>query len=357
MAVSPKHLRGIRQRNGKFMIDLTVKGTRHTDTFTTEDEAIVARAKLKQKLKGTTQTDSKAVTSKASTANTWTLQTSFERAQQSEWNNKEGSFNSIRNAAKVVEYFGGRTPVDQITTDSIDTYVEFLQKEGNSDATINRKLSALSLILRTALKRRKLLYMPHIPRRKEKEGRLTFLSVDQEIEILAWLRHLGKMDHLEACTVLIDTGFRTGELWRVTAADVDHTKGTITLWKTKSGKPRTIPMTERVKPIIKRRCLEYPQGKLWPQGSNEWMRKGWAKMRAKMQQLNNPDWVPHILRHTCCSRMVQRGVPLLHVQRWMGHCTIVTTQRYAHLAPNDLFAAAKVLDSQQNQWQHNAPQQ
>jgi site-specific recombinase XerD len=57
-------------------------------------------------------------------------------------------------------------------------------------------------------------------------------------------------------------------------------------------------------------------------------------------------FVPHALRHTCASRLVQRGVPLKVVQEWLGHKTILTTMRYAHLAQSNLMSAMQVLEDQ-----------
>lgn len=40
----------------------------------------------------------------------------------------------------------------------------------------------------------------------------------------------------------------------------------------------------------------------------------------------------HDLRHECASRSYERGVPLLLIQRWLGHAAITTTMRYLNVA-------------------------
>ena len=42
----------------------------------------------------------------------------------------------------------------------------------------------------------------------------------------------------------------------------------------------------------------------------------------------------HVLRHTFFSHLAMRGVPLIVIQKLMGHSTIQMTMRYAHLAPD-----------------------
>ena len=42
----------------------------------------------------------------------------------------------------------------------------------------------------------------------------------------------------------------------------------------------------------------------------------------------------HVLRHTFASHCYMRGVPPQIVQKWLGHSSVVTTERYAHLRPD-----------------------
>ena len=43
---------------------------------------------------------------------------------------------------------------------------------------------------------------------------------------------------------------------------------------------------------------------------------------------------PHMVRHTFASHHAMRGTPLPVIQQWMGHASITTTMRYAHLCPS-----------------------
>jgi integrase len=51
----------------------------------------------------------------------------------------------------------------------------------------------------------------------------------------------------------------------------------------------------------------------------------------------------HCLRHTFASRLVMAGVDLRTVQEFLGHKSIMTTMRYAHLAPEHQANAVERL--------------
>ena len=52
----------------------------------------------------------------------------------------------------------------------------------------------------------------------------------------------------------------------------------------------------------------------------------------------------HTLRHTFASHLAMRSVPLVKIQKLMGHKTIEMTLRYAHLCPDTVREAVQVLD-------------
>lgn len=57
-----------------------------------------------------------------------------------------------------------------------------------------------------------------------------------------------------------------------------------------------------------------------------------------------PDLRLHDLRHSYASTLVNNGVSLYNVQKLLGHNSIKTTQRYAHLSSERLFQSAAVAD-------------
>jgi site-specific recombinase XerD len=53
----------------------------------------------------------------------------------------------------------------------------------------------------------------------------------------------------------------------------------------------------------------------------------------------------HDLRHTCASWLVMAGADLVSVQKQLGHTTIGTTMRYAHLAPGHLNKSSNLIST------------
>ncbi|MGM0543841.1 MAG: tyrosine-type recombinase/integrase [Pseudomonadota bacterium] len=61
----------------------------------------------------------------------------------------------------------------------------------------------------------------------------------------------------------------------------------------------------------------------------------------------SPAHAGRLVRHTCAAWLVTSGVPLAVVRDLLGHSTIAMTERYAHLAPENVRSAVARLDEKQ----------
>jgi integrase len=222
--------------------------------------------------------------------------------------------------------------------ETLDFVVGALRERGNSNATINRKMAALSKLLRKAHKMGDIQALPEFHRQKERAGRVRFLEPAEEQFLFAAIERRSPDCHRLA-VFLVDTGCRLGEalglIWNDIAAD------RVSFWLTKSGRSRTIPLTKRAKAAIDRSVGGKGPFKML---NAVGFRSVWNEAKLEVGLGTDDQVVPHILRHTCASRLVQGGVDIRRVQTWLGHQTLQMTMRYAHLATNDLETCVGVLE-------------
>ncbi|MGD8933010.1 MAG: tyrosine-type recombinase/integrase [Chromatiales bacterium] len=57
-------------------------------------------------------------------------------------------------------------------------------------------------------------------------------------------------------------------------------------------------------------------------------------------------------KHTCAAWLVGIGVPLAEVRDLLGHASVVVTERYAHLSPDNVRAAVAQLDQPMSRYGH-----
>jgi len=65
---------------------------------------------------------------------------------------------------------------------------------------------------------------------------------------------------------------------------------------------------------------------------------------AACRAANLDDFTFHDLRHTCAAWLVTGGAPLAEIRDLLGHSKIMMTERYAHLAPENLRTTVGRLD-------------
>jgi integrase len=132
--------------------------------------------------------------------------------------------------------------------------------------------------------------------------------------------------------LLLFTGLRKNELLALTWSRVDFEQRTVTIIRTKNGKPIVQPLVDDAMRIL---------ATLPSRGANPFVFPGdrvgkplsapgyaWQRIR---NRAGLPDLRIHDLRHSFASFLINAGVPLSVVSKALNHSSIVMSQRYAHL--------------------------
>lgn len=262
----------------------------------------------------------------------------FDRYGDILWENGAHKYNVTSFIGEIDELLLGRR-FSVFGQDMVDEVVGKLRENGNSNATINRKIAALRKLLRKALAMGDIHSLPEFKRQKERSGRIRYLDHDEEAVFFGRIRARSEEYYLLS-VFLVDTGARLGEAFKVRWPDIDG--GNVTFWLTKSGRSRTVPLTARAREAVAAR-RDQPRGPFASMTGPNY-RAVWNEARAGMGLQSDKDFVPHILRHTCASRLVKGGIDIRRVQMWLGHQTLQMTMRYAHLATADLTNCVAVLE-------------
>lgn len=335
-----ENTRGIRRRGNSFHVDVSFKGRRLTGTCKTFEAALQKRAEFQHRL----FTGAGVVDALKSRRKNWTVGEAAEYTCRVAWARAASRGKMEYYAKEAVEFFGGSRPLNTLNTQEIDRWVFHLEQRRLADGSINHRLSALSRMMSVAMDRGGLDAKPRIPRKRLFETRFRIVSVKEEITLLQFMHQMGFDHQADAVEVLIDTGLRVGELFRVRESDIDLNENLLHVWQTKTRAPRAVKMTRRVREVLKRHTLGHPTRRVFPFRHHH-LYVPWERAKARMGLMEDSHFTPLALRHTCASRLVQRGVNLKVVQTWMGHKAYQSTMRYAHLVPDSLDDARLALES------------
>ncbi|MDR4470819.1 MAG: tyrosine-type recombinase/integrase [Nitrospira sp.] len=258
--------------------------------------------------------------------------------------NHRRELTSIHN---LTGFFGNPT-LDHITPKLIVAYKNKRYTDGVKPATINRELATLKKAFNLA--RREWEWctdnpVSRVSMERENNTRDRWLTVEEEQRLLQavspWLR--------DVILFALNTGMRMGEILALTWAGVDLFRRTVTVFRSKNGERRTIPVNSVVLEVLKRKhavrsrstdLVFHSQAGTVLDGSN--IRRG---LNAALRVAKIQDFHFHDLRHTFATRIVQAGVDLYKVQRLLGHKSPIMTQRYAHHYPESLREGVEALES------------
>ena len=185
--------------------------------------------------------------------------------------------------------------------------------------------------------------------RPTKNSKVHYLTEDMEKDLLDYLYSQENPNTYMAAEIikcLIDLGCRVNELMNLENRFVDFENNQINFIDRKNDQAVAVPMTDRVQKIMKK-CFSYgarPTEKVFCGVNYAWLNNIWQRARKDLGYADKKFYTIHLCRHTCASRLVQRGVPILLVKDWLGHEDIENTMIYAHLQPKALHSYVEVLN-------------
>lgn len=254
--------------------------------------------------------------------------------------------------SKSLVPFFGRMPIGQIRTHDIERYKAKLTQKNLTNKTIKNRLTVLNKCICTAYE---WLNLPGAPPKIKwprcASFRTDYLSAD-ECKVL--LSHADGMMH-EMILTALRTGMRQGELkglqwssidWQNRSLAVRHSRDDYIkeLLPPKSNRERHIPLDIDVHAMLHQR--KTPTGYVFVrrdgQPYNKDIMNDTIRRLCKKAELKGIGW--HTLRHTFASHLAMRGVPMPAIKELMGHASITTTMRYAHVAPSTLRTAIDMLN-------------
>jgi integrase len=282
--------------------------------------------------------------------------------------------------AKVIARLGAQRVQDLRPMDAVRVRNE-VAASGAAPRSANLLLDSLNACLRWAVRnelvaRNPLANVQRLPDGAAYARRRRRALSDPEIEALlaavdAEDHELGRVAELDGAARipqrplfdwLLAMGCRYGEtrLLAWGAIDFEQRVAVLRPETTKSRRQRTLPLSDAMLamlrtlqtthacvlgrlPLATDAVFRTPDGSVWCAPSNNLgrlLRRNLLRAGIKRVDVEGRGVDLHSLRHTCASRLVRRGVGIVHIARLLGHSDIRVTERnYSCVEVDDLRAA------------------
>ena len=259
---------------------------------------------------------------------------------------KKASANTISSYLRDIRQFAEWLDVDVLEANqlNIGQYLQFMERDGRSAATISRTLASLKNFYAYLVSSGFCEKTPVTDIRVDRgEKKLPQILTGREIELLlaqpVCVDAKGYRDKA-MLEVMYATGMRVSELIDLDLSDVNLEQGVIKC--TTSKKTRIVPLypaalralTIYIRDIRESMLASDDESALFVNINGSRMsRQGFWKLLKHYQSAAHIDKeiTPHTLRHSFAVHLLENGVDLGSLQELMGHCDISSTQMYTHM--------------------------
>lgn len=237
-------------------------------------------------------------------------------------------------------------PLETLTCEEVQRFLdEIITVRKLAWATVNVYFSAYRFLYEQVLKRSKREFS--IPPRGRSGRRPGVLSQD-EVERLIATPH--SLKHRALLAMTYGSGLRVSEVVRVRIKDVDRGRMRLFVGDGKGHKDRYTVLSSRALVLL---------GDLWrAEHPEEYFFTGPDGVRPICAGTAQAVYYTalrtsgvrrvggiHVLRHCFATHLMEAGVDIYTIKRWMGHTALVTTGRYMHVTAEHLATIKSPLDT------------
>ena len=181
---------------------------------------------------------------------------------------------------------------------------------------------------------------------REPRGRGRFLSKTECVRLLETCKASSSTHLYPAVVLALSTGMRRGEIFSLQGSQIDLIKQRITIYKTKNGEIRVVPLMDLALELIgamsKARAPEelivFPGSGKGPSAD---IKKSWY---TALEDAEIADFRFHDLRHTAASYLAMGGASLLEIAAVLGHKTLSMVKRYSHLSEGHTYQVVAAMN-------------
>lgn len=223
----------------------------------------------------------------------------------------------------------------QIDRDLIVKYLSKIKKTC-SNATINKRVGVLKrCFIFYGISDH---YIHSIKKMREKRKTFEMVNESDMDHIIKYINSLpmnsNNLLYKGIILILINTGVRLTELYKIERNNVDINGLEILLTHTKTGVDRVVYFKEEIKPIIKdllelKTNHKYLLHNIIRNRPVNYSDVNYLFKKIK-NELNIKVLHPHMFRHSFATNLLRYGVDIKTVMDLMGHTNLSTTQRYQH---------------------------
>jgi integrase/recombinase XerC len=244
-------------------------------------------------------------------------------------------------------------PVDPaaLSPDAIRAFLHWLDRKGEKRTSLARKLACIRsfyrYLVRTGLVSRSPVEDLRTPKQPKHLPRV--LSKDDAEALMAFPDQgtIGSLRDRALLETLYSTGARVSELVSMNVEDLHQSEGIVRL-QGKGRKERLVPIGDlAIQAIQTYRASLHPALSGNQRSAPVFLNHRGGRLTSRSvarivarysSRLTGGSVSPHTIRHSFATHLLDEGADLRAIQEMLGHASLSTTQKYTHVATDQLMA-------------------